>query len=468
MNIDVQVHTDSSTPTAVLTDSNGATAELTAATIPELRRDVIARLIDLARQQHTPYTVTISEPGEQPARLTITPNGNVTEEPAPAPTPAPLFPDLPEDKPAQRPAPAPIPPMPTGTTAQTPPAAPRFTPQPIGHAPTPAPAAAPQPQAAGDPMRRRPTREDLIASQPLEKPAPAQQGFQGFIRRASFGLITPQPGQDELTYRAEVRSVQRSLAGPKTIVVLNPKGGAHKTTATLMIGATFGIHRGGSVLAWDNNETQGTLGARSARLADEHRANTAVDLLQDLDRFNRIDSARFGDLDNFVRGQGEAKFDVLASDDDPRSDSIIDATAFNDLHTTLSRFYRVMVIDTGNNMKAPNWQAAVARADQLVIVSTLRDDTAAVGAALADRLYYLGHGDKLANGVTILSEPSAKTDKALNDRLDNHFRQITRAVVHVPYEPDFVGGGRFDIDRLKPATRRAWLHACAQIAEGLN
>ena len=317
-------------------------------------------------------------------------------------------------------------------------------------------------------MRRRPTREDLIASQPMEKPAPAQQGFQGFIRRASFGLITPQPGQDELTYRAEVRSVQRSLAGPKTIVVLNPKGGAHKTTATLMIGATFGIHRGGSVLAWDNNETQGTLGARSARLADEHRANTAVDLLQDLDRFNRIDSARFGDLDNYVRGQGEAKFDVLASDDDPRSDSIIDATAFNDLHTTLSRFYRVMVIDTGNNMKAPNWQAAVARADQLVIVSTLRDDTAAVGAALADRLYYLGHGDKLANGVTILSEPSAKTDKALNDRLDNHFRQITRSVVHGPYEPDFVGGGRFDIDRLKPATRRAWLHACAKIAEGLN
>ena len=468
MNIDVHVHTDSTEPTAVLTDSNGATAELTAATIPDLRRDVIARLIDLARQQHTPYTVTISEPGEQPARLTITPDGNVTEEPAPKPTPAPLFPGLPEDKPAQRPAPAPIPPMPTGTTAPAPTAAPRLTPQPSGHAPTPAPAAAPQPQAAGEPMRRRPTREDLIASQPMEKPAPAQQGFQGFIRRASFGLITPQPGQDELTYRAEVRSVQRSLAGPKTIVVLNPKGGAHKTTATLMIGATFGIHRGGSVLAWDNNETQGTLGARSARLADEHRANTAVDLLQDLDRFNRIDSARFGDLDNFVRGQGEAKFDVLASDDDPRSDSIIDATAFNDLHTTLSRFYRVMVIDTGNNMKAPNWQAAVARADQLVIVSTLRDDTAAVGAALADRLYYLGHGDKLANGVTILSEPSAKTDKALNDRLDNHFRQITRSVVHVPYEPDFVGGGRFDIDRLKPATRRAWLHACAQIAEGLN
>ena len=168
-----------------------------------------------------------------------------------------------------------------------------------------------------------------------------------------------------------------------------------------------------------------------------------------------------------MRNQGHARFDVLASDDDAASAAIIDDDAFSRLHRALSRFYRIMVIDTGNNMRASNWEAAVDAADQLVIVSTSREDTAASAAWLADGLRERGLGDKLANAVTIISAPSAKEDSERTSRLASHFSQLTRVVLSVPYDEEFVGGGELDVRSLKPTTRDAWRRVTAEIARGL-
>jgi len=105
----------------------------------------------------------------------------------------------------------------------------------------------------------------------------------------------------KLEYREGVASVQRSLDGPKTIVVVNPKGGGTKTTVTMLLASTFGIPRGGYTLTWDNNETRGTLGWRAN---PARHTNTAVDLLRDLERFTDVRSARVGDLDNYVPKPG--------------------------------------------------------------------------------------------------------------------------------------------------------------------
>ncbi|QTE29761.1 MinD/ParA family ATP-binding protein [Pengzhenrongella sicca] len=327
-------------------------------------------------------------------------------------------------------------------------------------------AAAPTEQAvaASPGQGSLPTLDDLLATRPEPPAGPAARGWQASVRRLTGGLIAPTPGRAELLHRAAVHSVQRSLNGPKTIVVLNPKGGAHKTTATLLIAASFGIHRGGYTLAWDNNETRGTLGWRSAHA---RHANTAVNLLQDLDRFAHLGSARVGDLDNYVRAQGSAQFDVLASDEDAASAASIDGAAFTALHRTLARFYRVMVIDTGNNMRASNWQAAVAAADQLVIVSTIREDTAQSAAWAIDALRATGHADSVRRAVTVLSAPSADVDPKLRARLHTHFGQLTRAVLDVPHDPALVPGGPLRVDALAPATREAWLHVSAAVAEGL-
>ncbi|MDJ0348871.1 chromosome partitioning protein [Cryobacterium sp. PH29-G1] len=308
-----------------------------------------------------------------------------------------------------------------------------------------------------------PNLTDFLSSRPPAPAGPAEQGWQGAVRRLSGGLVSPTPSSTERRHRTAVSAVQRSLNGPRTIVVLNPKGGAHKTTATLLIAATFGIYRGGYTLAWDNNETMGTLGVRAQ---SARHTNTAVDLLRDLDRFGDARS-RVGDLDNYVRSQGDAQFDALASDLDPAGAASIDDVAFRKLHTTLSRFYRVLVIDTGNNMRASNWEAAVDTADQLVIVSTIREDTGYGAASLIDGLRQKGHAEKVAQAVTVLASPSKTADEQLSKRLHDHFQQLTRTVVDVPYDASLVGGGPLNVDALAPRTRAAWLQATAAIAEGL-
>ncbi len=324
---------------------------------------------------------------------------------------------------------------------------------------TPQPAASPSVGAESVP-----TLDDFFTEPESAHKQVAETGWRAGLNKLSGGLITLRPGRVELSESEDIEAIQRHYDGPRTIVVVNPKGGAHKTTTTLMIAAMFGMYRGGYTLAWDNNETRGTLGWRSK---PANHSNTAVDLLRELPKFEISGGASVNELDRYVRNQGRARFDVLASDDDAASAAIIDDDAFSRLHRVLSRFYRIMVIDTGNNMRASNWEAAVEAADQLVIVSTSREDTAASAAWLADGLRERGLGDKLANAVTIISAPSAKEDQARTNRLENHFSQLTRVVLSVPYDEAFVGGSELDVRSLKPATRDAWRRVTAEIARGL-
>ncbi|UJP40875.1 MinD/ParA family ATP-binding protein [Cellulomonas palmilytica] len=309
-----------------------------------------------------------------------------------------------------------------------------------------------------------PTLDDLLAKRHQAATGPAEHGWRAGLRRVTFGGVKLGPGRAEQQRRVQTAAVRRTFDGPRTVVVLNPKGGAHKTTATMLLAATFGLQRGGYTLAWDNNETRGTLGWRSAHTDHQH---TAVDLLQALPSLGGAATVRVGDLDGFVRTQTDEQFDVLASDESAASASSMDAASFAALHRVLSRFYRVLVIDTGNNMRASNWQAAIDAADQVVVVSTIREDTAQSAAWALDALRATGNDDAVRRAVTILSAPDRKIDKDLRKRLRSHFGALTRAVVEVPYDPSLVSGGPIAYESLRPATRDAWLRATAIVADGL-
>jgi MinD-like ATPase involved in chromosome partitioning or flagellar assembly len=318
--------------------------------------------------------------------------------------------------------------------------------------------------SASDGPQSLPTLDDLLAARHPSTTGPAEHGWRVGVRRVTFGAVKPGPGRAEKRRRVQTAAVRRTFDGPRTVVVLNPKGGAHKTTATMLLAATFGLQRGGYTLAWDNNETRGTLGWRSAHTEHQH---TAVDLLQAMPSLGGAATVRVGDLDGYVRTQTAEQFDVLASDESSSSATSMDAEAFRSLHRVLSRFYRVLVIDTGNNMRASNWQAAVDAADQVVVVSTIREDTAQSAAWALDALRASGREDAVRSAVTILSAPDRKIDKDLRKRLRAHFGALTRAVVEVPYDPSLVPGGPIDYEVLRPATRDAWLRATAIVADGL-
>ncbi|MET1059573.1 MAG: hypothetical protein ABWX84_08245 [Nocardioides sp.] len=293
---------------------------------------------------------------------------------------------------------------------------------------------------------------------------PATWGWRGWLRTITFGLVKPKMGKAEREYRESRAIVQRSFSGPRTIVFANPKGGAAKTTSVLAAGYTFGTIRGGGVVAWDNNETRGTLGIRGERA---NHQNTTRELLDDLQRFQDVYESRIGDLGAFVRSQGDAHFDVLASDERADVTGQIKASDFGAVHRLLERFYHLILVDTGNNLRAENWLAAAQTADLIVVTCTVREDTGYSGLWMLDALEDAGHHDLKEKTITVLADPSANVDAQLAKDLVEVYEQRTRAVFRVPYDPGLVAGSVIQYGQLSEATTAAWLKACAAMAAAL-
>ncbi|WP_335983176.1 hypothetical protein [Streptomyces sp. CA2R106] len=296
--------------------------------------------------------------------------------------------------------------------------------------------------------------------------SPATWGWRGRVRRMTGGLISPVASEDETAYRAALAQVQAGFTGPKTITFVNPKGGAGTTTSVLMAARTFGVHRGGGVVAWDNNETRGTLGERGMR---GRHMNTARELLDNLGAFEDSATARIGDLGLYLRSQGAAHFDLLASDERPEVTGHIDHGDVGRLHGLFQRFYRLILIDTGNNMRAGNWLASINSADLIVVTTTIRQDSASSALWMLDALEkgVYGPGNLKPRTITVLSEPASTYDPALRQTMLHAFGARTRGVYEIPFEPALVDGGVINYDRISPRTERAWLVACAAMAAAL-
>ena len=171
--------------------------------------------------------------------------------------------------------------------------------------------------------------------------APAREGWRGALNEA-FGWHLA-PSADELHARELITTVQRGLPGHRTAVVVNIKGGASKTTATYLLSATLGRVRGGTVLAWDNNENAGNLADRAMPASHHH---TALDLLANIDQFRTPEHV--DKLTGYVRAQGDNRFHVLASQDHAGDREVIDADAFRQMHAVLRQHYNLAIVDTGN------------------------------------------------------------------------------------------------------------------------
>jgi MinD-like ATPase involved in chromosome partitioning or flagellar assembly len=378
-------------------------------------------------------------------------------QPPPPPrqvTPASGPPTGPPPPPPARPAGGP----PSGPPPSAPPSAPPSRPPASG--PPPAPPVLP----ATEPRRFMTATDFLERRADAQEPGPASWGWRGRVRRWSGGAISPKMGPAERAYAQDRALIQKDFDGPVTIAFINPKGGAAKTTGVLAAGYTFGTVRGGGVVAWDNNETRGTLGIRGTRSS---HTNTTKELLADLGKFSDVSQSRIGDLGSYVRSQGDAHFDVLASDESANVTGQIHADDFNSIHQLMMRFYRVILIDTGNNMRAENWLAAADAADLLVVTSTVREDTGYSGLWMLDALQDAGYQNLKYKTVTVLSDPSSTVDTKLAADLVDVYQQRTRGVYRVPYDPALVAGSVLPYAQLSESTRMSWLRACAGMASAL-
>ncbi|MFD4009099.1 AAA family ATPase [Brachybacterium vulturis] len=263
--------------------------------------------------------------------------------------------------------------------------------------------------------------------------------------------------------RAERAIIQTPFEEPKKVIIANHKGGQGKTTVTYGIGATAGRIRGGDVIAWDANETQGNLGFRAKKAPT---ARSVVDLLEEAaDDFTTVEGSKRATLARFTRSQGDNLFTVLASDESRDRQDLVDADAFEKVHEILGRFYSLILIDTGNNHRVSHFKAALEAADQLVIPVSAGADGAHAAEAMLDSFESLGHSDLVEGAVVLLNDSATRRGDATG--IAAKFEQRVRAIIPIPFDPSLDSGDEIDFDALQPSTRAAFQEATAAIADGL-
>jgi MinD-like ATPase involved in chromosome partitioning or flagellar assembly len=308
-----------------------------------------------------------------------------------------------------------------------------------------------------------PTAEEFAQRRAVRSPNPvATIGVRAALRKSTLGLVSPGPGRRELELRHLVDTIRRNFGGLRQVTIVNPKGGAGKTVAVLLLAMTFGQKRGGYVLAWDNNETQGTLGMRGQQ---DFHSRTVRDLMRDIDHFHGA-HGRVGDLSQYVRSQGEGMFDVLASDESATAGEMLTADSFGSLREVVSRFYKLIFVDTGNNVRAENWQAAIDATDQLVVTMSARNDSAETAARMLDHLEQNGRHRLVRQAVTVVSMPPSRRDLDVPS-ITRHFAARTRTVLVAPYERLIDSGEPIRYPQLSAQTRLSWLRIAAAVADGL-
>jgi MinD-like ATPase involved in chromosome partitioning or flagellar assembly len=259
-----------------------------------------------------------------------------------------------------------------------------------------------------------------------------------------------------------VAVMRRKLGKPRVLAFANPKGGVHKTTATVLAAATIGSVRGRGVLAWDDNELRGTLGLRAG---SARHARTIKHLLADLMTIeNRHGDALLQELDGYLRHASDGSYDVLAGEENPRFAQRLDQETVRRVLDLLRRTHDVICVDTGNNVESVNWQTVMRQADQLVITTVPREDAAFTADWMLDVLDESGMGDLVANAVTLISCPSPGPLPMLDD-FAKHFATRTRAVAIVPYDPALEVGSSIEYSDLQQETRTAWLKAASVMIE---
>ncbi|MCK6066532.1 MULTISPECIES: MinD/ParA family ATP-binding protein [Microbacterium] len=307
---------------------------------------------------------------------------------------------------------------------------------------------------APDATAAEPDRRPSFISGPERAPQ-AQMGWRGALARAGF---TVKPSARDVARDAAVRAVSQHWAGCRTIAVVNGKGGVGKTMTTAMLAAAFARYGGGSVLAWDNNDTRGTLGWRTE--TGPHDA-TVQDLLPETSRLLEP-AAGIAEIAGFVHHQTADRYDVLRSN--PELLAVrqrIQADEFDRLMAVAARYYRLVIFDSGNDESADRWLRMIDSSYQLVIPTLASPESAESAALLLEAL--AARDERSAalatHAVVIVTQHDRHTAADANSIIDG-FTGRVRAVHHIPFDPA-LKSGPLRFDTLRPATRDAWIAAAA-------
>ncbi|MCK6081239.1 ParA family protein [Microbacterium sp. EYE_5] len=295
---------------------------------------------------------------------------------------------------------------------------------------------------------------------PAEHPAKVA-GWRSFFVRLG---IPVRPSRAEIERAEREKAVSRQWAGCRAIAVANGKGGVGKTMTTAVLSAVFARHGGGNVLAWDNNDTRGTLGWRT----EQGDYDTTIrDLLPEAPGLLEA-TASVSDISRFVHHQSVDRYDVLRSNPELlAADQRITTADFDLLAQVAARYYRMVIFDSGNDESADRWLRMIDSAHQLVVPTLAAPESAESAALLLDALRSRDeHSRRLADGAVVVVGQSERSGIGAAQRIAAGFEGHVRAVEIIPFD-DALKAGRIRYDALQSRTKDAWMRAAAAVAQGL-
>jgi putative peptide zinc metalloprotease protein len=339
----------------------------------------------------------------------------------------------------------------------------------LGEGPPPMPPAAPEPSSLGAPAASTglSSSEVVVArtaadftEEAMLRPAsrPPARGWRRGVYSATRGAINPGPSAQERHMLELLSQVRTPVRGCRRIVVLSRKGGAGKTTTTLMLGHTLASYRGDRVVALDANPDAGSLAHRMRR----ETTNTVTTLLAERDWINR-----YADMRGFTSQSQDTRLEVVASDDDPRITQALGEEDYRRAIEVLDRHYNIVLVDTGTGILDSAIQGILAEADQLVVVMPPALDGARVAAMTLDWLDEHQHADLVRGAVAVVNAVHGRGQLEI-DRIEEHFQARCRAVVRIPWDPVLQAGAHTSLADLGDSTRDAYLELAAQVAGAFN
>ncbi|MEV0795968.1 MinD/ParA family protein [Kribbella sp. NPDC050459] len=285
---------------------------------------------------------------------------------------------------------------------------------------------------------------------------PPRHGWRHGLYFVSSGRINVGPSPAEQRRQERIDRVRTPLRGPRRVVTLSRKGGAGKTTTTLMLGHTLAMYRGDRVVALDANPDAGSLGYRVRRESPA----TVTNLLGERDLITK-----YADLREYT-SQAPSRLEVIASDDDPTISQALGARDYRVVLDLLTQHYNMILVDTGTGILDSAIQGILREADQIVVVMPPALDGARVAAGTLDWLDQHGHADLVASAVAVINTTRGRQRWLQLDEIENHFSSRCAGTVRIPWDPALDSGAAVDLNDLRPGTRDAYLELAELVADG--
>jgi MinD-like ATPase involved in chromosome partitioning or flagellar assembly len=233
------------------------------------------------------------------------------------------------------------------------------------------------------------------------------------------------------------------LTRANVVGVMSPKGGVGKTTTAFVLGSLIADRLRLRVVAADANPDFGTLASLAPDKARCER--TLADLLADIERVHTA-----AELRRYVSALPSG-LHLLGAPHDPGAMERLGPESYGELLALLSTFYELVILDLGPGVAGPIAQFAIARADQLVLVTTPELITSSLVLAAHEHLEH-DHTTVACNKFHA-RRPADLAE--LERRLRERRLHRSAAIPHDPRLAAMLDSGTYQLDALERTTRTA-------------